>query len=100
MAELPSFSNFRQRLEQEHGCRFCEAGNLQCTDGQVHSIAYIERIVDGESLTYVFVIDREGMNITWHLVRSVCARLRIDPASFGLDLDKLKKPEDLFSPQE
>lgn len=84
LAKLPTFSEFKSKLEQEQ-CVFLDcAGHLRSPDGETYPITCIERTVDGETLTYVIVVD--DPDITWHLVRSVCERLKIDPATFGLEL--------------
>ena len=85
-APLPSFSEMKAKLEG-YGCVFHCSGNVNSPEGDSYPLNYIERIVDEQSLTYVFVLDDEDeAKVTWYLIRSICARLKIDPKEFGLDL--------------
>ena len=88
--QAPTLAEFKSILESEYQARFLEGPQLENKeDGDTYSITYFEREVEGEILQYAVVFD-EGdeteTRVALHLVRSICQRLKIDPARFGFTL--------------
>lgn len=84
--QCPTFAELKEKLRQEYGCQIRDGGELTSDDGS-SPITYLERVVDGKSLTYVIVIDDDETRIEVDLIRGICDRLQIPKADFGLTLE-------------
>jgi hypothetical protein len=87
-AQCPTLAEFKRILEQDFDARFLEGPEFNSNDGPCR-ITYFERTVDGEVIQYsVYFEDgnNDDLRIDLHLVRSICTRLKINPARFGLNL--------------
>jgi hypothetical protein len=86
--QLPTFGEFIGRLtSNEYKCSF-ETDTFPMTDGDgdTHSIHYLKREVDGETIKCVIEIEDFDQRLSFTLLRSVCARLKINVKDFGLTL--------------
>lgn len=86
-AKVPLYGEFKQRLEKEFGCKYLKAeGTLVGPDKREHAVYYFERILKDKTLRASAPDLNDKDYILWTVIRSLCARLEIDPAAFGLDL--------------
>ena len=86
MIKWLSFVEFRSKLISEFQCKYLELPHSLAIAGSApEPIKYFERIVDGTPRRYaVSIADEES--IPPSIIRSICARLKVDPAAFGLHL--------------
>jgi hypothetical protein len=54
--------------------------------GESHSIHYLKKGTNGVARNCVIQICESDVRVTFSVIRSICARLHIDPAVFGLTL--------------
>lgn len=73
----PTFAEFRNRLEKDYGCQLCEGGQINREPDRPRVLKYFAREVNGKTLTYVFQSIDDNDHVNWHLIRSVCKRLKI-----------------------
>lgn len=86
LTAFPKFLEFRKRLEEQFSCHYKQLeGVLYSPAGETKPISYFERVVEGETLTYVVVIE-DDIILTPTVIRSICNHLKIDPTPFGLHL--------------
>jgi hypothetical protein len=86
LAPSPTLAEFTQVLTGAFQCELRQLeGGLKDPAGQIHSVCYFERTVDGERLQCVVDAEPEDRLLP-SVVRNLCRRLRIDPATFGLTL--------------
>ncbi len=86
-AKVPLFGEVKQRFEKEFGCKYCKAdGTLKGPDGKEHEVYYFERAIKGQVLRANAPDLNDKDYVLWSVLRSLCSRLQIDPATFGLDL--------------
>ncbi len=78
--EWPSFGDLRQRLLDEFGCTYDRVGTINGADTWC-----LARVVDGENRRYG-VMYQDHERLAPSVVRSICARLKVDPKAFGLTL--------------
>ena len=85
-APAPRFSELKAKLAAE-GCEYkSRALPVQAEDGvDLGPINYFERDVNGEIRTAVVDIAEDEF-VAFSVVRSICAKLGVDPKIFGLDL--------------
>ena len=76
---MPTFAEFRIRLEKEFDCKF----NI---DREPFPISYFERIVNGKKITCVVDLNSDSEPVTPTVIRSVCTRLKINLTEFNLHL--------------
>jgi hypothetical protein len=87
--QYPTFNELIGRLTStEFNCTL-ETMDLPMTDkyGEGHSIHYLRRVIDNLEYTYVLHICDIEDRLTPSLLRSIIARLKLDPKAFGLVLD-------------
>lgn len=78
--QWPTFGEFRARLIDEFGCEYTEIGTVNGS-----AIGCLKRTIDGDDLLYGVVLeDHDRLSPT--VIRSICARLGVDVAAFGLTL--------------
>jgi hypothetical protein len=88
LIHYPTFAEFIARLTSEFKCQLGTlASPITDGDGESHAIHYLERVVDDQTIRCVIHIEDSDECITLSLLRSVLARLKIDPKLFGLSLD-------------
>ena len=86
-AKVPLYGEVKQRLEKEFGCTFKKAdGKLIAPDGSEHDVYYFERTVKEKTLRAAAPDLTDKDFVLWSVLRSLCARLEIDPTAFGLNL--------------
>ena len=86
MIQAPTFADFRDRLVNEIGCKYSQLpGSMSINDGEPKPIFYFERDAGGEIRRYAVAIP-DDERLTPSVIRSICARLAVDPAKFGLNL--------------
>ncbi len=91
-SQRPTFPELRSILEDEYGCEFKTYFNIINELNVSYPVTYFEREMAEETLTYVVVFpEDEDERIELSFLRSICARLRIDPGRFGLTLDYLEE---------
>jgi hypothetical protein len=87
LAKVPTYAEFRGRLEKELYCKHLKAdGKLKDPQGNEHDICYFEREVSGKTLRVAAPDLKDDEHVLWSVVRSVCNRLQVDLAAFGLDI--------------
>jgi hypothetical protein len=86
-AKVPRYGELKRRFEKEFDCVHLKAeGTLKDSQGNEHVVYYFERVVGGKTLQANTPDLKDDERVLWSVVRSLCARLDIDPAAFGLDL--------------
>jgi hypothetical protein len=86
-AKVPLYGVVKQRFEKEFGCKYLKApGTLVGPDGKEHAVYYFERTLKDKTLRASAPDLSDKEYVLWSVLRSLCARLDIDPAAFGLDL--------------
>jgi len=85
--QSPTLAEFRKKLETDFKCEFTTEKRIIDDGAATLEIPHIKRVVDGETLTYVFRITDDQERIALSVVASICRRLRIHPGAFGLTLD-------------
>lgn len=83
-AQCPTFREFKNILEKEFGCQFKQKNMLK--NGEPYTILYFERSFDGSIIQCSIDSYNDEDRIAFPVIRSVCRRLKIDPAYFGLTL--------------
>lgn len=78
---LPKFTDFKKQLKKDFDCQF-QIDN----DGTPFPIQFFERIVDGKKIKCAVNFKNENGVLTPSVLRSICARLKIDSKHFGLHL--------------
>lgn len=82
-----TYGEFKARLGSEFGCTFEKLeGRIVDQDGDEHDVYYFSRDVSGEIFTASAPDLSNDTMLLFSVIRSICARLRIPPESFGLDL--------------
>lgn len=76
-------------LEQLSGHGVSIETKIVDLDGKARTLVYLKRVVDGKPYYHSLRFAEEGEMVQLQVLRSVCRILRIDPAVFGLHLDKL-----------
>jgi hypothetical protein len=70
----------------EFGCEYKKADAVyEDEQGNKHSVYYFERRV-GEHVRTAAAEYPDDEHLTFSVIRSICARLQIDPGAFGLEL--------------
>jgi hypothetical protein len=86
-AKSPFFGEVKQRLEKEFSCKYLQVnGKIVDPEGKEHSVYYFERTVGGKTLRASAPDLTDKDYVLWSVLRSLCARLEVDAAAFGLDL--------------
>ncbi len=80
-----TFHEFKDRLVKEFDCQVKQTPEVNIK-GKSSPVPYFERIVDGQKLSCTFSVSDENDWVAYSVIRSTCSRLKIDPATFGLDL--------------
>jgi hypothetical protein len=87
-SKVPLYGEVKQRLEKEFGCKYLRAdGKLVGPDKREHAVYYFERVLKNKTLRASAPDLGDKDHILWSVLRSLCARLEVDLAAFGLDLD-------------
>jgi hypothetical protein len=84
LTQCPTFSEFKYTLQKEFGCQFKQKKILK--NEEPHTIFYFERIFDGNVIQCSIDSYDDEDRIVLPVIRSICKRLKIDPAHFGLTL--------------
>jgi len=82
--QCPTFREFKNTLEKEFGCKFKQKNIIK--NGDPYTVCYFERIVDGDTIQCSVDSYDDEERIVFQVIRSICRRLKIDPAYFGLIL--------------
>ncbi|MHB8485493.1 MAG: hypothetical protein ACYDCM_07165 [Candidatus Acidiferrales bacterium] len=86
-ARMPTYAELKGRLQKEFGCKYAKAeGTLTDPQGNKHDVYYFERVVGDKTLRANAPDLKDDERVLWSVIRSLCARLKIDPAPFGLTL--------------
>lgn len=86
MIQWPTFTDFRDRLIKEAGCKYLQLpASVAINEGDPNPVFYFERDFEGEVRRYVVAIP-DGERLAPSTIRSICNRLGVDPAMFGLEL--------------
>jgi hypothetical protein len=86
MMPWPTFADFRARLVAEFGCTYKELpGQLSVNGCDPETVCYLERKVEDEMRRYAVVL-KDDERVAPSVIRSICARLELDPRKFGLTL--------------
>ena len=80
----PTYKEFISSLEANFNCRVSKS--VVKVNDSSHTIQFIERDIDGKTVRYSISIADDEEMVTFAVMRSVCNRLNIDPAEFGLTL--------------
>ncbi|TMA72130.1 MAG: hypothetical protein E6J67_20905 [Deltaproteobacteria bacterium] len=86
MVQMPTWSDFQARLTGEFKCTF---GTQKFPAGTtpLPSVPFVARVVNGTTYRCVFDMPAaSNTRVALSVLRSICAKLRIDPAAFGLVL--------------
>lgn len=86
-APMPSFGEFRARLEEEFGCSIQWGEEVANGAGEKIRICRVTRSVNGKVIRRAVQFGADDEILTLAVLRSVCARLEINPHDFGLTLD-------------
>ena len=86
MAEWPTFGEIRDLFVNQFSCRQKGGGGELTLNGE--PIRWLERVVEDQMLRHVVTYE-DDTPISPRVLRSLCAKLRIDPAEVGLPLDHL-----------
>lgn len=86
MIQWPTFAEFRDRLVNEVGCKYSQLpASMSIHDSEPKPIFYFERDAGGEMRRYVVAIP-DDERLAPSVIRSICRRLAVDPAMFGLTI--------------
>lgn len=85
-AYLHTVAELKNRLTTEFGCQCKSETYEDAKTGLTKTVFYFERVVDGETLTYAIRFVDDAHRPLWTVIRSICDRLKIDRAAFGLTL--------------
>jgi hypothetical protein len=86
-AKAPTYAELKERLAKEFGCELHEVqGKIVDLQGIQHAVHYFERAVDGKRYRAAAPDLKDDERVLYSTTRSLCSRLRIDPAEFGLVL--------------
>jgi hypothetical protein len=83
-AQCPTFRELKNTLEKEFGCKFKQKNLVKNRDP--YTICYFERIIEGNIIQCSVDSYDDEERIAFPVIRSICRRLKIDPARFGLVL--------------
>ena len=89
-AKTPTLGEFIERAKRDHGCEE-HPERVLIVGGPDGSFELVVLLVNHDGKEERIVLPRIGMNegMSPHVVRSLCARLRISPENFGLVLEDL-----------
>jgi hypothetical protein len=86
-APAPKYAALKERLQKEFGCKLLKVEEkIKDLQGVEHDVYYFERKHKGKTYRAVAPDLPDDTFVLYSVVRSLCARLRIDPANFGLTL--------------
>lgn len=86
--QMPTFRELRERLEKTYGCQFIHGlATVHQQDGTSFSVACFVRSVEGKKRRCAISFEDWDDRINVEVLRSICQRLKIDPADFDLHLD-------------
>ena len=81
------YAALKERLEKEFGCKLLKVkGKIRDLQGVEHDVYYFERKHQGKTYREVAPDLPDEEFVLYSVIRSLCARLRIEPSKFGLDL--------------
>lgn len=87
-APTPTLAQFLERARAEFGVEVKElTGTFESPSGHDVGRAYLVREVDGKKYVASLPALEAGDRLLHHPLRSLCIRLGIPPAEFGLTLD-------------
>ena len=82
------FAQFKKLLIEKFACEHKQLENrLFDSEGTSEPISYFERTHEGKTYTATCQNFDDDEIITFSIIRSVCARLGIDPRELGIGLD-------------
>lgn len=84
LIQWPTFKEFKATLEKEFDCQFKTKKMLR--NGDPYFLCYFERNFNNEIIQCSIDSYNDDERISIEVIRSVCRRLKIDPARFGLTL--------------
>ena len=83
----PKYSALKERLQQEFNCKLLKVeGKIRDLAGIEHDVYYFEREHEGKTYRAVAPALSDDTYVLYSVTRSLCRRLRINPAAFGLVL--------------
>ena len=85
---LPSLAEFSQALKKKFSCEYktLRGGGLEDDEGNLHQVKYFEREVDGQTIQCVVVLEDDAILLP-SIVRSICARLKLDVKELDIGFD-------------
>jgi hypothetical protein len=87
MIQWPTFTEFRDRLVNEVGCKYIQLpGSITVDDGEPKPVFYFERDLGGGNYRRYVVAIPDDERLAPSVIRSICRLLAVDPAMFGLTL--------------
>ena len=87
MIQWPTFAEFRGRLVDEMGCKYSQLpGSISIDDGESKPIFFFERDLGSGDVRRYAVAIPDDERLAPPIIRSICKRLAVDPAGFGLTL--------------
>ncbi len=86
-AKAPTFAELRDRLVKEFNCKHIKlTANVRDPKGTEQEIYYFERTVNKVVIRAVGPDLKDEERVAYSVIRSLCVKLKIDPAEFGLVL--------------
>jgi hypothetical protein len=83
----PKYSALKERLQKEFNCKLIKSPHtVKDLEGNEHEIFYFERECSDRVYRAVAPDISDDTYVLYSVTRSLCRRLRIDPANFGLTL--------------
>jgi hypothetical protein len=86
LAYAQTVAELKDHLRTDYNCEFKTVVVKDEQNGDDFTSTYFERIVDGKTYTCAVFFENETERPLWSVVRSICNRLKIDPAVFGIQL--------------
>jgi len=81
------YSELKERLIKEFNCKLTKSPHkIADLEGKELEVYYFERLHEGKTYRAVAPDLSDDTYVLYSVVRSLCKRLRIDPANFGLTL--------------
>jgi hypothetical protein len=86
-APAPTYAALKERLQKEFNCKFVKVpSKIRDLQGVEHDVYYFEREYNGKVYRAVAPDLPDEVHLLHSVTRSLCARLHIDLAHFGLNL--------------
>jgi len=86
-AKAPTYAEMKERLQNEFECKLLKVeGKIRDLQGVEHDVYFFERTLHNKTYRAVAPDLKDDDRVLYSVTRSLCNRLRIDPANFGLVL--------------